>query len=167
MTRGLLFALGLGLLFVAGSAGASVTQQPSMPPPRGGRSTTGYKNGQPIAVQLVEIDSEGHELSVPAAEAFFAMRAAAAASGISLHVESAFRTMEEQEWFWYCYQTKSCNDGNLAAQPGYSNHQGGTAVDISTARGTNAAWQWLVANANRFGFFATVPTEPWHWDYLG
>jgi LAS superfamily LD-carboxypeptidase LdcB len=26
------------------------------------------------------------------------------------------------------------------------------------------AWQWLVGNAERFGFYPYT-TEPWHWEY--
>lgn len=169
MSKGLLIAAGLGLLFIAGTAAASVAPGGSsfVPPPPRGRTATGYRNGQPVQIELVDIDDAGHALAADAAGAFFAMREAAARDGVTLLVESAFRTMEEQQYLWACYQTKSCNSGNLAAQPGFSNHQMGTAIDAVTAHGTNAAWVWLQAHAAEFGFYFTVPTEPWHLDYLG
>ena len=50
-------------------------------------------------------------------------------------------------------------------------HQWGLAVDWSNAGSlianhSNAAWQWLNANAGRFGF-ADLPSEPWHWSTDG
>jgi hypothetical protein len=68
--------------------------------------------------------------------------------------------MAEQQYLYDCYLTKSCNNGNLAAKPGYSNHQNGRAVDVSTS-------SWLFANAAKFGFVRTVPSEDWHWEYAG
>jgi hypothetical protein len=55
---------------------------------------------------------------------------------------------------------------NLAARPGYSNHQdpsGSQAIDIHQA--TGARYVWLKKHANRFGFIRTVGSEPWHWEY--
>lgn len=50
--------------------------------------------------------------------------------GKNLRATQSFRTMAKQEYFYNCYKTKKCNNGNLAAKPGYSNHQLGTAVDF-------------------------------------
>jgi D-alanyl-D-alanine carboxypeptidase/Hemopexin len=60
------------------------------------------------------------------------------------------------------------------AKPGGSAHQSGRAVDCwlgtsndSTNVGTQrktAVWAWLVANAERFGFYP-YDAEPWHWEY--
>lgn len=55
--------------------------------------------------------------------------------------------------------------GNLAARPGYSNHQGGIAVDVGVGGTASAVYRWLAANAGRFGFVRTVKSEPWHWEY--
>ena len=43
----------------------------------------------------------------------------------------AWRSYENQEHFWYCYQTGTCNNGNLAAYPGTSNHGWAIASDLS------------------------------------
>ncbi len=72
--------------------------------------------------------------------------------------------------------------GERIAAPGFSNHQGGTAVDLQLVRvpghqisndsdaRSRAAWRatwphgWLRANAATFGF-RPLPTEEWHWEY--
>lgn len=57
------------------------------------------------------------------------------------------------------------------ARPGASMHERGTAIDF-TANGrlitsrSNRAFQWLRANASRFGL-RNLPSEPWHWSTNG
>ena len=52
------------------------------------------------------------------------------------------------------------------ARPGYSNHQGGTAADISTPGGYGGrTYAWLRRNARNYGFVNDVRGEPWHWTY--
>jgi LAS superfamily LD-carboxypeptidase LdcB len=49
------------------------------------------------------------------------------------------------------------------ARPGRSMHERGLAIDFAncSARST-ACYQWLAANASRYGLF-NLPSEPWHW----
>jgi LAS superfamily LD-carboxypeptidase LdcB len=69
----------------------------------------------------------------------------------------------------------------LKAPPGYSNHSNGLAIDFGTTVGgvyyksnssTRLEWRelwfylWLKKNAKRFGF-KQLPSEEWHWDYIG
>lgn len=124
----------------------------------------GWKGGKPIDVVLVQVDDAGHLLAQRAATQFAAMRAAAAHERVDLIVNSAFRTMEEQTQFWVEYMRGERTA--VVAAPGYSNHQAGTALDIESDGGTNAAFRWLTANAARFGFHRTVASEPWHWEYV-
>ena len=56
-------------------------------------------------------------------------------------------------------------EGNLAAKPGFSNHQSGSALDIALVY--DGAYAWLKKHAQRFGFRRTVPGEPWHWEFGG
>jgi len=57
------------------------------------------------------------------------------------------------------------------AKPGTSLHEIGLAIDF-TFRGVsisghgNPGFQWLAANAQRFGFH-NLPSEPWHWSVDG
>ncbi len=76
--------------------------------------------------------------------------------------------------------------GVRVAAPGFSNHQGGIAVDFAlrlkptptgeaSGLGPSTAqadpwkeswfWRWLGRRAGEFGFVAYLP-EPWHWEYL-
>lgn len=110
--------------------------------------------------ELYQVD--GVRMTEPTARAWKRMRAAAEADGVHLRLNSGFRTMGEQQSLYSAYQNGT---GNLAAYPGYSNHQNGLALDIDVVR--DAAHDWIHANGNRFGFQRTVPSEPWHWEYLG
>lgn len=126
----------------------------------------GYKAGKEINIDLIDIDLQKHKLHKPAARAFIEMRSVALQEAkIYLIVNSAFRSMEEQTKLYRDYMSGVRKD--IAAKPGWSNHQSGTALDIATARGTNKAFHWLTANAARFGFKRTVKSEPWHWEYVG
>lgn len=121
-----------------------------------------YVQGRRTSIETKSIGG-GRELRADAADAFIRMRDAARRDGVNLNVVSAFRTMESQRKLYRDYQNGT---GNLAARPGYSNHQGGTALDIQTNRSRNsAAYRWLAQNASQYGFANTVRSEPWHWDF--
>lgn len=84
-------------------------------------------------------------------------------TGQTLSASSSFRSYEDQEYFYMCYTTKSCNGGNLAAQPGTSNHEGGLAVDFDVGGSWNSSVsQFFYANLDAFGLKRTVSSEPWH-----
>ena len=122
-------------------------------------AASGYRKGKKTPITIVRIDGEPIERAT--ANAYLAMQAAAARDGIELTIFSAFRSPEQQEYFYECFRTCACNSCAPAAKPGFSNHQLGRAVDIAMWPGVHA---WLVANAKRFGFVATVKKEPWHWE---
>jgi hypothetical protein len=122
--------------------------------------TTGYQNGVARSICVTTVD--GKQVEINTANAFLAMRAAAARAGVSIYIVSGFRTMEHQR---YLYQLYLSGRGNLAAPPGYSNHQNGLALDLNTA--DRGVYSWLVRNAGTYGFRATVPSEDWHWEHNG
>lgn len=122
------------------------------------QSDTAYRGGTPYSIQVIHVG--GKPTTKTTGHAFLKMQAAANADGVRLSLTSGFRTMTEQKHLYNCYTSKSCNNGNLAARPGYSNHQSGTAVDVSTST-------WLARNASRFGFVRTVSKESWHYEYRG
>lgn len=124
-------------------------------------AAAGFRKGRKFPITLVRIDGGWIERST--ADAYWAMREAAAADGIELTIYSAFRSAEEQAYFYGCYRTCACNSCSPAARPGFSNHQSGHALDI--ASWPEGAHPWLARNAARFGFVATVKSEPWHWEY--
>lgn len=121
----------------------------------------GYVDGQPVQLRLVTID--GKPVEAATAAAFELMRAAAKTSGVSIRIVSAFRTNTEQEYFYNCYRSGTCNEGHFAAKPGYSSHQSGRALDLNAR--TSGVYEWLRKYAGDFAFFETVNDEPWHWEY--
>lgn len=125
----------------------------------------GYVNGQPSRIVLRTI-SNGKRLRADAADKFNAMSQAAAAAGMQLAVNSGFRSQEEQKALHDGYMQK-LPGYNLAAAPGWSNHQGGISVDVSTDNlgRSSPQYKWLAVNARRFGFINDVGSEAWHWTY--
>jgi hypothetical protein len=89
-------------------------------------------------------------------------------------IESCYRSFEIQQWWrdWYCW----IGNCGLAAVPGTSVHGWGRAVDFEDQFGEltfNApGYQWLVANAWKYGFVHPAWAEPgspsaeaWHWEH--
>jgi zinc D-Ala-D-Ala carboxypeptidase len=137
-------------------------------------------------LQCVGLGTDGRDkfLAPRAAQAWLAMRAAAAAEGVELLLISAFRSFEFQQALIRGKLAKGRSIGEILtvnAPPGCSEHHSGRAVDIG-ARDTPAleeafentpAYAWLEANAGSFGFRLSYPRgnsygylyEPWHWCY--
>jgi LAS superfamily LD-carboxypeptidase LdcB len=140
----------LALLGASTTAALADQQEP--------RTVDGYRNGRRIKIKVITLDWA--DVEVKTARAFEAMRAAAALDGVELMIRSGFRSHEDQTMF---YEAWRAGWGNRAARPGYSNHQSGSALDITLWH--TGAFAWLEANARRFGFKRTVKNEPWHWEY--
>ena len=107
-------------------------------------------------------------MDVRVAKDFILMRDAASRDGIPIKIKSAFRTMQEQEYFYCKYKNGT---GNAAARPGRSNHQSGVALDLNTlglngskSRGTGKVYDWLAQNAATYGF-KRISLEHWHWEH--
>ena len=155
----------IALALVSRSASSPAAYDAPAAPPTpapAGEFVDGWVNGVQSSIQVADVDEKGHQLRVDAAAAFIAMRAAAAAAGVALVLNSAYRTYAEQLRLFNLYLA---GEGNLAAPPGHSNHEGGIAVDVESAEGTNAAFHWMTANAADYGFRRTVSPEPWHWEF--
>lgn len=80
----------------------------------------------------------------------------------SSSADGAFRSYERQQYFYSCYTYQSCNNGNLAAKPGTSNHGWGIASDLSY--GSGSAITWAHNNASKYGLNFSVASENWHID---
>ena len=133
----------------------------------------GWRWGIARTIDIVEVES-GFFLSTAAAPRYIQMRDAAKAQGVTLKLNTAYRTMPHQRRLWDTYQTnlaawerggRQGKKPTPAAKPGWSNHQMGLALDVESANGTNAAFHWLTANAGQYGFKRTVASEPWHWEF--
>lgn len=133
----------------------------------GGAVTTAvaYSGGKELGkITLIMID--GKPVEQQTGKQFLAMRAAALRDGVKLVLNSGFRTWAEQVRLYGLYLA---GQGNLAAKPGFSNHQSGLAVDIQVDNSfTSPVYRWLAANAARYGFVNTGKSfsqpEPWHWE---
>ena len=127
------------------------------------RADTGYVRGDAFRITVVTVDSKPVERET--ANAYYVMQQAAQRDGVAIRIVSGFRTQDEQRYLYGCYTNCNCNNCNLAARPGYSNHQSGHALDLNTSDGNVA--RWLNNNGARFGFRRTVPSELWHWEWWG
>ena len=137
---------------------------------------------------LADSNAEGREfLLTPAAtRAWQRLKAAAAQDGITLVLESAFRSVERQAEILRgkLAAGQRIEDAlRLVAPPGYSEHHTGRAVDIGTpgsvalqeAFETTSAYAWLQRHAAAQGFVLSYPRgnadgyayEPWHWCHHG
>lgn len=123
------------------------------------RTVTGWSRGQKKKIQLVNV--AGVELEAKTARAFREMARAARKQGVTLAIRSGFRSHEAQKQLYARFRR---GWGNLAARPGYSNHQSGKAVDIYID--DYRVYQWLRKHAAKFGFKKTVRREAWHWEYV-
>ncbi len=140
-------------------------------------------NGELARDDVVEIDNS-QWLAANAAVSWLAMREAAASEGIDLIAAEGYRTLERQEWFFADRWTltkpaqikrKIVRNGETwylrvgaisAAEPGFSNHGWGLAVDV---RLNSGVLSWLIDNALRFGWSWEAGInveEPWHLHYF-
>lgn len=103
--------------------------------------------------------------------------------GIDLLVISAFRSFSTQAALKSNYRVTFGSGANaFSADQGYSEHQLGTTVDLTTAAvGASfagfdkaSAYAWLTDNAWKYGFVLSYPKgntfyqyEPWHWRFVG
>jgi len=124
-------------------------------------------------------------LTPAACDAWQSMRQAAAEEGVVLHLISAFRSLKYQHDLLRAKigAGRSLEEVlQVNAAPGYSQHHTGCAIDIGTENcpaleqefEKTAAFQWLVDNAESFGFVLSYPPdnpagiayEPWHWCFV-
>jgi peptidoglycan hydrolase CwlO-like protein len=69
------------------------------------------------------------------------------------------------------YQMPASSCRPPTARPGTSMHEQGLAIDFThggriIGSRSSPAFQWLAANASRYGFY-NLPSEPWHWSVNG
>jgi hypothetical protein len=126
-------------------------------------SQPAYSGGSRIGtVDTIKIG--GKRTTVKTGNAFLSLQKKAASRGITVSINSGFRTMDEQRYFYGCYQSGRCNNGNLAARPGYSNHQSGRALDLGT--NNRSGLNRLISDLH-LDWRRTVPSEAWHYEYFG
>ena len=120
-------------------------------------------------MHTAKIDTEGRWMRADAAESYARMRLAGMPAG---GIVTAGRTRAQQQALYEAYKA---GRGNLAAPPGTSLHERGTAMDVTRK---TAAQLWLAVGgdpmkvrpgenlrAHRFGWSRTVRSEAWHFTY--
>jgi hypothetical protein len=116
-------------------------------------------------IQIVGANKTLKQISSETAEFYLKLVNAAEADGVLLPLKSGFRTYAKQK-FLFDGWTRRAPGFNLAAQPGFSNHEDGFAYDFEIgAYEGNPRYDWLKAHAPAHGFVRTVNKEPWHWEY--
>lgn len=120
---------------------------------------------------------DGHSTTEEVYEQYKKMWHSAKEEGLTLIVNSSFRTYEEQE------KTHKVSNDEYAARAGFSEHQTGLALDIVTYNTIGNDFEnkpeftWLSNNAYKYGFILRYPKdkeyltgfeyESWHYRYLG
>jgi Transglycosylase SLT domain/D-alanyl-D-alanine carboxypeptidase len=117
-------------------------------------SSPAVASGGGYSGPLVYRTGEGMRPDV--AVAFDRMAAAASHAGITLVVNSGFRSDTEQAALFAAHP-----DPTWVAPPGHSLHRCATELDL----GPESAYGWLAANASRFGFIQRYSWEAWHYGY--
>lgn len=118
-----------------------------------------------------------HRLAAAAWQALVTEARAAGIKAPLLLPASGYRSSKRQAKLWEQAVKKYGSPQEArrwVAPPGHSAHQSGRAVDLWLGLGISSknvqkmratpAYQWLVKNAARFGFYP-YPQEPWHWEY--
>ena len=114
--------------------------------------------------------------------AFERMRKDAAAQGLNLYINSAYRSYSYQQSLYNRYVSR---DGKrvadtYSARPGHSEHQTGLALDLNTVTQSFAntkEGKWVAEHCHEYGFIIRYPKgkthltgyyyEPWHLRYVG
>ncbi|MCA9381690.1 M15 family metallopeptidase [Candidatus Dojkabacteria bacterium] len=122
----------------------------------------------------------------------------AKAAGHNINLTSTYRSYNTQVdtfKYWTDYnqnlfgysRAKAIEEANkVSAKPGFSEHQLGTAADITAkeckdfegyCKENDALWSWLADNARNYGFILSYPYnkedqtgytfEPWHYRWIG
>ena len=111
------------------------------------------------------------KLNSKAAIDFNNMVKAAKLDGVDIEVSQGYRALGSKErgcsdgfTQWCAWIKYKSGTGNLAAQPGSSNHGKGSAVDVKNCGKGGKVHTWLSKNASEFNF-RPLASEAWHWDH--
>ena len=120
---------------------------------------------------------DGHSIKKEVYDKYVSMWKAANEQGLSLLVNSSYRTFEDQQ------NEYDMSNDDYASRPGFSEHQTGLALDIVTDDiignefENTDEFKWLQENAHLYGFILRYPKgkehitgynyESWHYRYVG
>lgn len=142
-----------------------------------------------VPEDLVTIDAKygrTFKMQQTAYEAFTKMADDAKKEGLTLYIQSPYRSYQTQASLYrnYCNQDGQTLADTYSARPGYSEHQTGLAADIVNGVGKSLAsfdgtkeFYWMQENAHKYGFILRYQKgkekitgyqyEPWHYRYVG
>jgi len=128
-----------------------------------------WDNGQFLKqltlIQIVGADNTLKYVSNDIVQFYLDLVNAAEGDGVPLPLKSGFRSYPQQVYLRDGWDRK-LPGFNLAAKPGFSNHEDGQAYDFAIAGYEgNPRYDWLKAHGPKHGFVRTVNKEPWHWEY--
>lgn len=127
----------------------------------------------------------GHQIRTEVNDQFVVMAKAALKENIKLIINSSYRSFKDQDKTYnILVNSKGKKEADvLAARPGYSEHQSGLAIDVTTNLEDDEefinteAFTWLKNNSYKYGFILRYPSdkeditgysyEPWHYRYVG
>ncbi len=154
VVTGSLVLAGAGKLGGRGEVEASAIAEAAAPATGNTGSMPTTASGGGYSGPLVYRTGEGMRPDVAAA--FDRMAAAASHDGLTLVVNSGFRSDAEQAALFAAHP-----DPTWVAPPGHSLHRCATELDL----GPESAYGWLAANASRFGFVQRYSWEAWHYGF--
>ncbi len=149
-----------------------------------------------VVDEVLADSTTGKTLDAEAAYAYIDMAAAAAADGLTIRLQSAYRSVSYQEglfeaqiekWIGWGYSEAEATiqAATVVNPPGASEHNCGLAADINCPDfwaleegfEDTTAFAWLSEHAVEYGYILRYPKEdqettgityePWHWRYVG
>lgn len=149
------------------------------------------ENAFPDNVNLNLVSFNGYQVADTIYNDLARMYNAALNDNITLKINNAYRSKDEQVQIFESKMNAYENEGytkekayeqtTLTVQvPGYSEHETGLAIDFSNEGHydeNEKMWEWLKNNAYKYGFILRYPEdkyeitkidyEPWHYRYVG
>lgn len=149
------------------------------------------ENAFPDNVNLNLVSFNGYQVADTIYNDLARMYNAALNDNITLKINNAYRSKDEQNQIFESKMNAYENEGytkekayeqtTLTVQvPGYSEHETGLAIDFSNEGHydeNEKMWEWLKNNAYKYGFILRYPEdkyeitkidyEPWHYRYVG
>jgi hypothetical protein len=128
-----------------------------------------YINNWKKYVGAIQSDGGRIRLYTKASRALDDLLAAAEAAKVTFKINSAYRTLQDQQRV----RAKNCTASGVCNPPtaraGTSNHGFGIAVDFANKNASKMSegmseYKWLAANGPTYGF-RRIRSEAWHWEY--
>ena len=136
-------------------------------------------------VTISSDDSMNEEIKLngEAYKAFKQMKADMNKEGLDIYINEGYRSYSEQEELCDYYRNLYGDNyvSKYVALPGFSEHQTGLAIDVSSTSvktfANSKEFRWMIDNSYKYGFILRYDSmfieetqynsEPWHYRYVG